>query len=1159
MKHEVTMPQLFDPGSINGRKFLRSLRWLIFYAWNIPPIFGLGFILLIRELTTEQLIGILTTPLEPAYILFWAVFSVWFLPRLMRPLANWLDGIPGCTPAAAQRSVRRFPLAFWAAFLIYLFAAPASVIIAAERYTDFVATPYDWFRIELVALIVSIIVGLPIFFLIFDLFGRAMGSMKLRRPIFRIRTKVFLIGALVPLLIDTMLVQYYWTRTGYFNLETFGVWLVLELIAIAGSLIFAHSFAQSLMPLQTLIDVTHPLPESRIAALHASSTDEIGVLTADYRVLLEKQRLQGEMLELTNRLLRSAGGDVGTAAVFQQVVELCRQVANAAQAFVLVYDQMADELVGVIQTGSDYRPEGHYRLMLDETSLAVWVFKNRKAAAILDCRVDERVSQRMRSHFDIRSAIAVPMLLDDKVMGVLMAVAHNEPQAYSNRDIVFVEGLAREAAYALNAQMLREARFLAEKSYLEQQELFGLLLNSTAEGIYGIDMQGICNFVNPACLHMLGYERPEDLIGKPIHTLIHHTYPDGRNYQVEECKVHLATSKGKSAHCEDEVLWRSDGSSFPVEYWSHPIYRNAEVAGAVVTFVDITSRKQSEAELRIAATAFNSQESMMITDANGVILRVNKAFTDTTGYSTEELVGQTPSMLKSGRHDANFYREMWESIARTGTWQGEIWDRRKNGEVYPKWLTISAVKRDDGMVTHYVGSHFDITERKAVEEKVHHLAFYDPLTDLPNRRMLFDRLQHALVSSARTGRQGALLIIDLDNFKALNDTLGHDFGDALLTQVAQRLEPCVRTGDTVARLGGDEFVVVLENLSARAVEAATQVETIGEKILAAINQLYKLGPADPEISGRWWHSTTSIGATLFIGHQTSLEELMKQADIAMYQAKKAGRNTLRFFDPLMQEAINERVSLESELRKALELQQFQLHYQIQVDSSGRPLGAEALIRWDHPERGMISPALFIPLAEETGLIQPIGQWVLETACAQLKAWQKEPGTRDLVLAVNVSAKQFHQVDFVTQVRAIIRRLAINPMRLKLELTESLLLSNIEDTIATMSAMKETGIQFSMDDFGTGYSSLQYLMRLPLDQLKIDISFVRGLGIVKGSNSIVQTIIAMAHSLKLDVIAEGVETEEQREILSFYGCQHYQGYLFSKPVPIEQFEALLRQG
>jgi EAL domain-containing protein (putative c-di-GMP-specific phosphodiesterase class I) len=355
----------------------------------------------------------------------------------------------------------------------------------------------------------------------------------------------------------------------------------------------------------------------------------------------------------------------------------------------------------------------------------------------------------------------------------------------------------------------------------------------------------------------------------------------------------------------------------------------------------------------------------------------------------------------------------------------------------------------------------------------------------------------------------------------------------------------------VARLGGDEFVVVLEGLSEHALEAATQTKTVGEKILATLGQLYQLATHK-------YHSTPSIGANIFSDHGQSAEELLKQADIAMYQAKKAGRNTLRFFDPQMQVSITARVSLEGELRKALGNQQFQLHYQIQVDSSHRPLGAEALIRWIHPLRGMISPAQFIPLAEETGLILPIGQWVLETACTQLKAWEQEALTRDLVLAVNVSAKQFHQADFVAQVQAAVQHHAINPMLLKLELTEGMLLENIEDTIATMNALKEIGVQFSLDDFGTGYSSLQYLKRLPLDQLKIDQSFVRDIAIDSSDKAIVSTIIAMAQSLNLNVIAEGVETEEQRQLLMERGCTHYQGYLFSKPVPIEQFEALLKQ-
>ncbi len=445
-----------------------------------------------------------------------------------------------------------------------------------------------------------------------------------------------------------------------------------------------------------------------------------------------------------------------------------------------------------------------------------------------------------------------------------------------------------------------------------------------------------------------------------------------------------------------------------------------------------------------------------------------------------------------------------------------------------------------------------LAESRSLEadSEIAHLAFFDQLTGLPNRRLLIDRLQQAFASSLRSGREGALLFLDLDNFKDINDTLGHDIGDLLLQQTAQRLEDCVREGDTVARLGGDEFVVMLEDLSKQHIEAAAiQAKAVGEKIRATLSQPYQLAKYE-------YHSTPSIGVTLFSDYGKSAEELLKRANIAMYQAKKAGRNALRFFNPKMQDDINARTSLEGELGKALEKQQFHLYYQIQVDSSHRPLGAEALIRWIHPERGMVSPAQFIPLAEDTGLILPIGQWVLDTACAQLKAWEQDALTRDLVLAVNVSAGQFSHADFVAQVQATVQRHAINPMRLKLELTESMLVEHIEDTIAIMSTLKAIGIEFSLDDFGTGYSSLQYLKKLPLDQLKIDQSFVRDLATDRNDKAIVRTIIAIAQSMELDVIAEGVETEEQRQLLVDKGCTHYQGYLFGKPVPIEEFEASL---
>jgi len=686
---------------------------------------------------------------------------------------------------------------------------------------------------------------------------------------------------------------------------------------------------------------------------------------------------------------------------------------------------------------------------------------------------------------------------------------------------------------------------LAEDALRESEIRFRTVIEQSPVGI-SFSRDGYTTDVNPAFLKMFGYDDVAEVRGTPV---IKRIAPQCRDEMEERIR---RRSRGETVEVAYETIGlRKDNSQFPLFISAQRVMlSDGPMSSAFL--IDFTERKHAEAELRIAATAFESQESLVITDADSVILRVNKAFAESTGYSPEELVGLTPRIFKSGRHNEDFYRAMWESISRTGTWKGEIWDRRKNGEIYPKWLSISAVKGSDGVITHYVGSHIDITERKAAEEKIQHLAFYDHLTDLPNRLLLLDRLQQALVSSTRSNHKGALLYIDLDNFKNLNDTLGHDMGDMLLLQVTQRLEACIREGDTLARLGGDEFMVMLVDLSANALEAAALAEGVGEKVLDAFKQPYQL-------DDNAYRCTASIGVTLFGGKQQMADELMKQADIAMYQAKKAGRNALRFFDMQMQENISARVSLEGEIQNAFEFGQFHLYYQIQVDRAQRPLGAEALIRWIHPLRGLVPPAQFISLAEETGLILPIGHWVLETACAQLKAWQQSARTRNLTLAVNVSARQFRQTDFVAQVQSIVKNYAVNPRLLKLELTESLLLENIEGTISIMNALNEIGIQFSLDDFGTGYSSLQYLKRLPLDQLKIDQSFVRDIGIDTSDKAVVRAIIAMASSIGVDVIAEGVETEEQRKLLLQKGCTLFQGDLFGRPIPIEQFETQLKQG
>ncbi len=697
--------------------------------------------------------------------------------------------------------------------------------------------------------------------------------------------------------------------------------------------------------------------------------------------------------------------------------------------------------------------------------------------------------------------------------------------------VVGLFGISRD----ITKRMQLEARLKTS------EEKFRNIFDLVSDGIELISMDGCIVDMNQIGYERMGYTKDE-MIGKKLADF---GTPEYANRVPE--RMDLIKSQGFVRF--ESARIRKDGSVLPIEVSS----RFVELGGQQLFLGisrDISERKFAESELRIAATAFEAQEGITVTDVTGRILRVNPAFTRITGYTQEEVEGKNPRVLKSGRHDENFYESMWGSIKSSGAWEGEIWNRRKNGEVYPEYLTITAVRDSKGIVTNYVATFNDITLSKASSEEIKNLAFNDPLTHLPNRRLLMDRLQQAFVSSARYAKIGALLFIDLDNFKTLNDTLGHDVGDLLLQQVAQRLESCVREKDTVARIGGDEFVVILEDLSAEPIEAATQTEAVGVKILASLNQNYQLGL-------HAYRNTPSIGATLFNGHEQTADELFKQADIAMYQAKKAGRNTLRFFDPQMQDTVNSRAALEADLRNALERRQFQLYFQIQMDDANHALGAEALIRWIHPDRGLVTPAQFIPLAEESGLILPIGQWVLESACVQLKSWQQNPHTRDLVLSVNVSAKQFHQIDFVSQVQVAAQRHAVNLTRLKLELTESMLLENVEDTIATMNALKELGVRFSLDDFGTGYSSLQYLKRLPLDQLKIDQSFVHDLTFDSSDQAIVRTVIAMAHSLNLDVIAEGVETEEQRIFLQDSGCRHFQGYLFGMPVPIKQFEALLK--
>lgn len=702
-------------------------------------------------------------------------------------------------------------------------------------------------------------------------------------------------------------------------------------------------------------------------------------------------------------------------------------VAEAACQVVRA-ETLAVPIINADQRTFTYRAaSGEYAAMMLGQTFPIhegacgWVMKHQRSLLFgRDGSYDLDASARWQP--GMASSLLVPLICRGAIIGGLSAMGKEGGAAFDQRDLLVLTLFANQASIAIdNARLFQSLH--AEKTRLQ------LVLDSAAEGIYGIDREGLCMFANPACLNMLGYENGAELIGRNIHSMIHHSLPDGRSLPLSECRVYQSILEGRETHADDEVYWRKDGSFFPVEYWAHPMRSDGKIIGAVAAFVDITERRQAE-------------------------------------------------------------------------------------------------------------------------EQIRNLAYFDTLTSLPNRRLLLDRLGQALIASNRSQEFGALMILDLDNFKVLNDSQGHDVGDLLLVEVARRLVACVRQEDTVSRLGGDEFVVMAEGLGTDEASAANQVEAIGEKIRSMLNQPYALSRNGQH------HSTSSIGVTLFRGQELPLDDLLKQADVALYQAKGGGRNTIRFFNPAMQAAIDSRSVMEAALRTGMQDEELHLFYQPQIDQDGRLTGAEALLRWLPANQPPVSPAQFIPLAEDTGLIIPIGLWVLQTACAQLKAWERNPRTCELQIAVNVSARQFRQPDFVEQVRDTLQSSGANPARLKLELTESVVLENVEEVVERMLQIKDLGVTFSLDDFGTGFSSLSYLKRLPLDQVKIDQSFVRDVTTDPNDAAIVRAIIAISLSLGLHVIAEGVETEAQRVFLSDNGCMNYQGYLFGKPLPIAEWGRFL---
>ena len=735
---------------------------------------------------------------------------------------------------------------------------------------------------------------------------------------------------------------------------------------------------------------------------------------------------------------------------------------------------------------------------------------------------------------------SLPLAAAGEVLGVLvlyLPVGH--PRLAEEQEFL-------EAVGGGLAGVLRRDRM--EQTVAAKEAEIHLLLDSTAEAIFGVNIQCRCTFVNRACVELLGYDAAEELLGQPIHELIHHTHADGRPYPAADCPALPRESLREKRHVESEVFWRKDGTSLPVEYWSHPVLREDQLVGAVITFIDITQRQAAEEKLRLAAKVFDSTlEGVMVTDAETRVLFVNRAFTTITGYSEGEIVGKTPRLLASGRHDDPFYRELWREIDENGGWQGEIWNRTKAGVEYPEWLSISAVHDAAGRVLNYVGVFADISQIKHSEAQLEHLAHHDPLTALPNRTLFQSRLAHAIHVSRRHGGGLGLLFMDLDGFKNINDSLGHPAGDELLQAIARRLSENLRTVDTLARLGGDEFVVLLEDL-----EGPNEAAVVAQNLLALLRQPFRLSGGQEVFSG------ASIGISLFPDDASDATHLVRNADAALYQAKSQGRDTYRFYTEALTRVANERLRLESRLRGALERGEFILHYQPQfATSDGLLVGAEALLRWLTPEGELEAPARFIPLAEETGLIRPIGEWVLRAACAQFRVWF-DAGMPPIKLAVNLSSRQIEQRDLIERLQAVLEETRFPAQLLELELTESAIMAQGDQAPAALAALKRLGVSLAIDDFGTGYSSLAYLKRFAVDKLKIDRSFMRDIPQDINDVEIAATIIAMAKNLKLKVLAEGVETAEQLAFLQIHDCDAWQGYHFSRPLPAADFLEMWRR-
>lgn len=871
------------------------------------------------------------------------------------------------------------------------------------------------------------------------------------------------------------------------------------------------------------------------------------------------EKHKAEILHVFGQLM---SGDIAPAAHYENLI-VTRDGSKRLIAWNNSYVQNDHgRLIGIIASGEDiservrtetalHQSESRFRAIFDGSNDVIFLHEVAtgnilQASAKIEELYGYTAEEACRLNIADLSAKFEPYIQERAIEWMNKAMHGQQPvfdwlARHRDGHLFWTEVSMRQADINGVAHILVTARDISKRKAMEQAlsqetQSWTEVMDQFDDVIFLLDTQRHLVRANKA-FFTLTDTQPEHAIGRHIVEIIH---PHG---EITPCPVCLAQEEIRDAVITLEAEHPDNLSDTPMEIRVKVLRDSKQQAnGILISMHDLSAARTLEDKLRLSAVVFsNTHDGVMITDADGKLIAVNHSFTQITGYSESEALGMNPRFLSSGRHDHNFYQLMWRTIQELDVWQGEVWNRRKNGEIYPEWLTISAVRDTQGQIRNFVGIFSDITWLKQSEEKLKHLAHHDALTNLPNRLLLYSRLEHAIEQAKRKNQRVAVLFLDLDRFKVINDSLGHPVGDELLKAVASLLQQRLRNEDTLARLGGDEFIILIEQ-----VEAAQDITIVARDLLEALKKPFVL-PSAAEV-----YIGSSIGISLYPDDGDNAAQLIRNADTAMYQAKNEGRNTYRFYTQSLTIAANQRLSMETKLRHALERGEFILHYQPQIHANtGAIIAVEALLRWQHPQQGLLFPADFIALAEETGLILPLDAWVLETACRQVKAWHAA-GMSALGLAVNISTQQFCQLNIAAQIASILKREQFNPTQLELEVRETALISQQGDLENTFRTLKDLGIRIAIDDFGTGYSALGYLRHFPIDALKIDRKLIAAIRTETEASEITATIIAMARNLSISVLAKGVQDSGQLAFLQAHGCEIYQGDYFCSPLSADEF-------